>query len=248
MHFTAASPRKCRQVNHLSGALEIHSRGYRFRSCKVLSGIHSPAHSIRMSRSKRCWSSAANTCGAAERDRVDFRDELDPVAMLEGCRGGPRCGRCAARLRAQDTARHRADRRTSSRPRTLVLAFFRGGCVPYCELTMVRSRRRGRRSRRWAARPSHHARSPQSYRRARRQRASPIRCSRPGNGFAAPGARLQLSPNHIRSISSVAAISEPAWRHGPGACQAAVFVQHLTHACLCLRRRRSGALADPEGV
>jgi peroxiredoxin len=135
------------------------------------------------------------------RDCLDFEDELDRLRMMRIAEEGLALGDMLPDFQLRDTA---GTVRTSHEfldRGPLVLAFFRGGWCPYCDLTMVALEE---------ARPAIEALGAQAVGvvpdriesiaeiASRRGIAYPL-LSDPANGFARIcGLAYDLSPNHIR--------------------------------------------------
>ena len=135
------------------------------------------------------------------RDRIDFEDELDRPRVMGVAEEGLALGDTLPDFALRDTA---GSVRTSHEfldRGPLVLAFFRGGWCPYCDLTMVALEE---------ARPAIEALGAQAVGimpdriesigeiAIKRGIAYPL-LSDPANGFARTcGLAYDLSPNHIR--------------------------------------------------
>lgn len=136
-----------------------------------------------------------------ERDRIDFEDELDRLRMLRVAEDGLGLGDLLPDFALKDACGrvHFSTEYLDRGP--LVLAFFRGGWCPYCDLTMVALEEARPAIEALGARtvgimpesPDHLARLA-----AERGIAYPL-LSDPANQFARTcGLAYELSPNHIR--------------------------------------------------
>jgi peroxiredoxin len=136
-----------------------------------------------------------------ERDRQDFEDELDRLRMERLAEEGLRLGDYLPDFALQDTAGRRWTSAELLDRGPLVLALFRGGWCPYCDLTMVALEE---------ARPAIEALGaqavgimpdrPEQIAATGRQRGiGYLLLSDPANGYARTcGLAYELSPNHIR--------------------------------------------------
>jgi peroxiredoxin len=136
-----------------------------------------------------------------ERDRTDWEDELDRLRMLRVAEEGLALGDTLPDFALKDAAGVVRTSHEFLDRGPLVLALFRGGWCPYCDLTMVALEE---------ARPAIEALGaqaigitpdpPEHIARIARERgiAYPL-LTDPANGFArACGLAYELSPNHIR--------------------------------------------------
>jgi peroxiredoxin len=135
------------------------------------------------------------------RDRIDFEDELDRLRMMRVTEEGLALGDMLPDFGLRDTAGTVRTLHEFLDRGPLVLAFFRGGWCPYCDLTMVALEE---------ARPAIEALGAQAVGimpdriesigeiAKKRGIAYPL-LSDPANGFARTcGLAYDLSPNHIR--------------------------------------------------
>jgi peroxiredoxin len=142
-----------------------------------------------------------HTAALSERDRRDFEDELDRLRMERLAEEGLGLGDYLPDFALQDAAARRWTSAELLDRGPLVLALFRGGWCPYCDLTMVALEE---------ARPAIEALGAQAVgimpegpdqlaATARQRGIGYLLLSDPANGYARTcGLAYELSPNHIR--------------------------------------------------
>jgi peroxiredoxin len=142
-----------------------------------------------------------HTAALSSRDRRDFEDELDRLRMERLAEEGLGLGDYLPDFALQDAAGERWTSTELLDRGPLVLALFRGGWCPYCDLTMVALEE---------ARPAIEAlgaqavgimpEAPERLAATARQRGiGYLLLSDPANGYARTcGLAYELSPNHIR--------------------------------------------------
>lgn len=145
--------------------------------------------------------SERHTAALPARDRADFEDELDRLRMMRVTEEGLGLGDYLPDFALKDSAGRRWASSELLDRGPLVLALFRGGWCPYCDLTMVALEE---------ARPAIEALGAQAVgimpdmpeqvaMTARQRGLGYLVLSDPANGYARLcGLAYELSPNHIR--------------------------------------------------